>query len=82
MFGTEHDQRAIIKFLWNEGVDTYQIAARLQAQFAEHVYEFQTVQFWITEIWRGRRDLHDEIRNGRSPLDDHDGKILAIIDKS
>jgi hypothetical protein len=34
------------------------------------------------EIWRGRQDLHGEIRSGRLPLDDFDGKILAILDKS
>jgi hypothetical protein len=34
----EHDQRVIIKFLWNEEADTRQIAARLQEQFAEHIY--------------------------------------------
>jgi transposase len=81
-FGIEHDQRVIIKFLWKDRVDTRQIAAILQAQFAEHVYQLQTVQFWITEIRRDRQDLHDEIRNGRPPLDDLDDKILAILDKS
>jgi hypothetical protein len=37
----EHDQRVIIKFLWNEAADASQIAARLQAQFAEHIYQFK-----------------------------------------
>jgi hypothetical protein len=78
----DHDQRVIIKFLWNEGTDSCQIAAKLQIQFVEHVYQLQTVKFWITEIRRGRQDLHDEIRNGRPPLGDFDGKILAILDKS
>jgi hypothetical protein len=82
MFGMDHDQRVIIKFLWNEKADARQIAARLQAQFAEHVYQLQTVQFKITEIRRGRQDLHDEIRSGRSLLDDLDGKILTILNKS
>jgi hypothetical protein len=35
----EYDQRVIIKFVWNEGSDASQIAARLQAQFAEHAYQ-------------------------------------------
>jgi hypothetical protein len=80
--GMEHDQRVIINFLWNEGADARQIATRLQAQFAEHAYQFQTVEFWITEIRRGRQDLHDEIRSGRTPLGDFDGKIVGISSKS
>jgi hypothetical protein len=44
-FGMEYDQRVIIKFLWNKGVDTYQIEAKLQAQFAKHAYQLRTVQF-------------------------------------
>jgi hypothetical protein len=78
----DHDQKVIIKFLSNDGVNTRQIAARLQAQFAEYDYQFRTVQFWITEIRGGRQDLHDEMRSGRPPLDDLDGNILAILDKS
>jgi hypothetical protein len=58
------------------------MSARLQAQFAEHAYQLRAVQFWITEIRQGRQDLHDEIRSRRRPLDDLDGKILAIFDKS
>jgi hypothetical protein len=78
----EYDQRVIIKFLWNERADARQIIDRLQKQFAEHSYQLWTVQFWISEIWRGRQDLHDEIRSGRSPLDDLDSKILVILEKS
>jgi hypothetical protein len=78
----DYGQRVIIRFLWNEGADAGQIAARLQGQFVEHVYQLRTVQFWIIEIWRGRQDLHDEIRSGTPLLDDLDGKILAILDKS
>jgi hypothetical protein len=81
-FGMEYDQRVIIKFLWNEGADARQIADRLQAQFAEHSYQLRTVRFWITEIWRGSQDRHDEIGNRRSPRDDLDSKILAILEKS
>jgi hypothetical protein len=81
-FGMEYDQRVIIKFLWEERADTHQIAAKLQEQFAEHSYQLRTVQFWIAEIWRGRQDLHDEMRSGGHPLDGLDNKILAILDKS
>jgi hypothetical protein len=70
------------EFLWNKRADARKIAARLQEQFAEHAYQLQTVQFWITEIRRDRQDLHDEIRSGRPPLDNFGGKILAILGKS
>jgi hypothetical protein len=70
----------IIKFLWNERVDARNIASKLQAQFAEHAYQLRTIRFWIAEARVGRQDLHDEIRTGRSPLDDLDAKILAILD--
>jgi hypothetical protein len=82
LFGIERDQRVIIKFLWNEGADACQIAARLQAQLAEHAYQIRTIQFLITEIRRGRQELHDEIRSGKPLLDDLDGKLLVIFDKS
>jgi hypothetical protein len=78
----DHVQRVVIKFLWKEKANASQIAARLQEQFFEHAYPLRTVQFWITEIWRGRQDLHDEMRSGTGPLDDLDGKNWAILDKS
>jgi hypothetical protein len=39
----DYDQRVFIKFLWNEGADARDIAARLQAQFAEHAYQLRTI---------------------------------------
>jgi hypothetical protein len=54
----------------------------LQAKLAEHACQLQMVQFWITGIRIGHQDLDDEIRTGRSPLDDLEAKILAILNKS
>jgi hypothetical protein len=78
----EYDQRVIIKFLLNEKANARDIVDRLQIQFGEHVYKLQMVQFWITDVWFGRQDLHDEICTERPPLDDLDAKIMAILDKS
>jgi hypothetical protein len=80
--GTEYDQSLTIKFLGKERTDSRQIAARLQTRLAEHAYQLGIVQFWITDIRRSRQDLDNEIRIGRPPLDDLDGKILAIFHKS
>jgi hypothetical protein len=74
----EYEERVIIKSPWNEEANGRQIAARLQTQFAEHAYQLRTVQFWITEIQRGRQHVHDEVHSGRPPLGDVDGKIRAI----
>jgi hypothetical protein len=75
----EYDQRMIIKFLWNEGIDAHKSIHRLQAQIDEHAYALQTVSFWIAEVQLGCQDLHDEIRTGRPGLDDLDAKISAIL---
>jgi hypothetical protein len=78
----KYDQRLIIGFLLNEGIDIRDIADRLQAQFDKHADKLRTIQFWITEVQFGRQDLHDEIHTGIPPLDDLDIKILAVLDKS
>jgi hypothetical protein len=78
----EHDQRVIIRFLWNERIDAYEITHRLQAQFDEYVYALRTVRFWIAEVGLDCQDIYDEIRTGRHPLDDLDINFLAILNKS
>jgi hypothetical protein len=50
----EYDQRVIIRFLWNEGIDANQITVRFQTQFDEHAYKLRTVRFWIAEVRFGR----------------------------
>jgi hypothetical protein len=42
-FRMDHDQRVIIKFLFNEKADARDIADRLQAQFDEHAHTIRTV---------------------------------------
>jgi hypothetical protein len=77
----EHEQQVIIKFLFNEGVDARQIAETLRAQFHEDVYALRAVQFWITELRRGREDLHDEPRTGRHSAENLPTKIQELLDK-
>jgi transposase len=74
----EYGQRVIIKFLFNEGADARQIAQRLRAQFHENADALRTVQFWITELRRGREDLHDEPRTGRSSAENLPPKIQEL----
>jgi hypothetical protein len=46
----KYDQRVIIRFLWNDGIDAHEITHRLQQQFIKHAYALQTVRFWIAEV--------------------------------
>jgi hypothetical protein len=46
-----------------------------------YIYKLRTIQFRVPEVRIGRQDLHDEIRTGRSPLDDLNANVLAILDK-
>jgi hypothetical protein len=69
-FQMEHEQRVIIKFLFNHGLDLLQIMEKQEAQFHEDAYSLRAVQFWIGEVRRGREDLHDEPRPGR-PSEEH-----------
>jgi hypothetical protein len=71
----------IIQFLWNEEISARQIIRRVQAQFHEHAYKLQTVRFCIAEVRFGGQDLRDEICRRKSPLDDFNAKILAILDE-
>jgi hypothetical protein len=34
----ECHQKVIIRFLWNDGIDAYEITHRPQARFSENVY--------------------------------------------
>jgi transposase len=77
----EYGQRVIIKFLFNKGADARQIAEGLRAQFHEDACALRTLQFWITELRRGREDLHDEPRTGRPSVENLPTKIQELLDE-
>jgi hypothetical protein len=52
----------------------------LRAQFHEDACALSTVQFWITELRRGREDLHDEPRTGRPSAENLSTKIQELLD--
>jgi transposase len=78
----EYEQRVIIKFLFNNGLDPRQILKKLEAQFHENVYSLPVVHFWIGEVRRGREDLHDEPRPGRRSEEHITAKIQELLDQN
>jgi transposase len=78
----EYERRVIIKFLFNEGADARQIAERLKAQFHEDAYALRAVQFWITELRRGREDIHDEPRMGSPSAENLPTKIQELLNEN
>jgi hypothetical protein len=40
----EHEQRAIVRFLYKEGVPQDQIRRKIKAQFADDTYSLRSVQ--------------------------------------
>jgi hypothetical protein len=63
-------------------METHEILAKVQAHFEDKAYALRTVRFWIGEVRRGRQDLHDKHRSGRSPLYHIDTQILHVLGKS
>jgi hypothetical protein len=59
------EQRVIVKFLFNDGLDARQITEKLRLQFYKDAYSFDAVRFWIGEMRRVREGLHDRRWRGR-----------------
>jgi transposase len=75
----EGEQRLLIKFLFNDGLDAHEITEKLSAQFNENAYSLRTVQFWVGELRRGGQDLHDAPRSGRPPDEHLATRILELL---
>jgi hypothetical protein len=76
----EYEQRVIIKFLFNDGLDPRQIVKKLESQFQKDGCLLPAVQFWIGEVRRGREDLLNELWPG-SPSEEHiTSKIQELLD--
>jgi len=73
-------QRAIIFFLWKEGVKTSEIISRLQGVFGESAESKSTVYRWINRFKTGRTSLEDDPRSGRPSTSVNERNITAVED--
>jgi hypothetical protein len=55
--------------------------ARLEAQFGDATYSQRKVRRWCQCVRQERKDLHDEVRSGRPPIDFLVIRILALLDE-
>jgi hypothetical protein len=78
----EYEQRVIIKFLFNDGLDPRQIVEKLEAQFHKNGYSLRAVQFWSGEVRRGREDLRDVPRGGRASEEHITAKIQELLNQN
>jgi hypothetical protein len=77
----ELKQRAIIHFLFKEGVKGQDIHKQLSAQFADVAENLRSVRPWCQSVRQERHCMHDQPRSGRPPIDFLDIKILFTLEK-
>jgi hypothetical protein len=78
----KYEQFVVIKFLFNEAADARPTGEGLTAQFREDVSALRTVQFWTTELRRGREDLHNEPKTGRPSAENLPTKIQELLNEN
>lgn len=56
---TQEEQRAVIRFLWAEGVDPSDIFRRMNAMYGNSVLKASIVHEWVRAFNKGRTSLMD-----------------------
>ena len=58
-------QKAVIEFLFKEGIAAREISDRLRNVYGESALSYPTVRRWVAEFKGGRSDIIDRPRSGR-----------------
>jgi hypothetical protein len=75
------EQRVIIQFLHTEKVHPTQIHRKLASQYGLEIYSLRSVQNWCQLFDCRHRNLHDDPRSGRPPINHLDAKIIACLER-
>jgi transposase len=79
---TIEEQRAVVRFLWAEGVKSVEIHRQMLAQYGACTMHQQKIYEWIERLKEGRTSVTDESRPGRpltSRADQHIQRVDALI---
>jgi len=72
---TKEKQRAVIRFLWSEGVPGAEIHRRLSTQYGDSAVQRRNVYEWIEKFTSGRTNVTHEEGAGRPLTSTTDEKI-------
>ena len=72
---TKEEQRAVIRFLWSEGVPGAEIHRRLSTQYGDSALPRRSVYEWIEKFKSGRTNVTHEEGAGRPSTSTIDEKI-------
>jgi hypothetical protein len=77
----EYDQGVTIRFLCKGHVSPEDIYACLEAAFGDATYSERSVRRWHQYVRQGRKELYDEARSSRPPIDFLDIRTLAFLNE-
>ena len=78
---TKEEQRAVIRFLWSEGVPGAEIHRRLSTQYGDSALPRRSVYEWIEKFKSGRTNVTHEEGAGRPLTSTTDEKIQQAREK-
>jgi transposase len=79
---TIEEQRALVRFLWVEGVKSAEIHRWILVQYGVRTMHQRKIYEWIKRVKEGRTSVTDESRPGHpstSRTDQHDQRVDALI---
>ena len=75
---TKEEQRAVIRFLWSEGVPGAEIHRRLSTQHGDSALSRRSVYEWIEKFKSGRTNVTHEEGAGRPSTSTTDEKFSKL----